>query len=154
LPDDLNGQFLEITEHWHWELDDLDLALELDLESLQCDRVLHMVIRQAINLYDLSCVREGLSEIDRKRLVRLFVEAESGHGSGLVPAGIIVVARGVVQAALDFVVRPGPVRAVEHAALEGGVDDGSRSEDDRAARLGFHLAAETWDTQSEASEVP
>src|SRR6266850_8453919 len=48
FPDDLGGQLLEITQHRHRELEELDLALELRLESLECDGVLGMEVREAI----------------------------------------------------------------------------------------------------------
>src|SRR5215831_10742056 len=50
FPKDVGRQLLEISEHRHWELDDLYLALELCPEPLQRDRVLHVEVREAIDL--------------------------------------------------------------------------------------------------------
>src|SRR5207245_5704928 len=58
FPDDLGRQLLEIAQHRHRELEHLDLALELHLESPERDRILGMVIREAI---DLDC-RGGMVE--------------------------------------------------------------------------------------------
>src|SRR5947209_20563343 len=51
LPDDLRRQLLEITQHRHRELDHIDLSLELRLEPLERDRVLRVVVREAIDLH-------------------------------------------------------------------------------------------------------
>src|SRR5688572_14392611 len=92
--DHFGRQLLEIAQDRHRQLDDLDLALELDLEPLQRDGVLDVVLGEAIDLNDLGGVFERAPKIHRKRLAGLLVEPEAGHGAGLVPAGIVV-ARGV-----------------------------------------------------------
>src|SRR5438046_10248587 len=51
LPDDLGGQLLEIAQHRHRKLEQLDLALELRLESLQRDGVLGVEVREAVDLH-------------------------------------------------------------------------------------------------------
>src|SRR5262249_60171741 len=84
----------------------------------------------------------GAPQIDWERLVRLLVEAKLGHRAGLVPAGIVVVARGLVQAELHVLMRPNPFGSVDYAPLEGGVNVGGGSDHRRAARLGNDLAAE------------
>jgi hypothetical protein len=75
-------------------------------------------------------------------LVGLLVEGELAHGARLVPAGVVVVAGGVVQVELHVVVRPDPLGRIDHAPLQVGEDPGSRNEDRRAARLANHLVAE------------
>ena len=121
---------------------DLDLALELRPESLERDRVLRVEVREAVDLDGRGGMVERPPQIDRERLVRLLVEAELAHGAGLVPARVVVVARGLVEAQLHVVVRPDPFGGVDHAPLERGVDLGGRGEDRRAARPGVDLAAE------------
>ena len=86
-------------------------------------------------------------------VVGLLVEAELGRGPGLVPARVVVVPRGRVEAELHVVVRSDPLRGVDHAPLEGGEDLARRRQDDRAARLGDHLAAEPRDAHLEALVV-
>src|SRR5712692_4840830 len=50
LPDDLDRQLLEIAQHRNGKLEHLDFALELRPEFLERDRVLHVELRQAIDL--------------------------------------------------------------------------------------------------------
>src|SRR5437879_7910783 len=45
FPDDLGCQLLEIAQHRHRELEDLDLALELRLQSLERDGILGVEVR-------------------------------------------------------------------------------------------------------------
>src|SRR6266852_1985521 len=79
LPDDLGRQLLEIAQHRRRDLEHLDLALELRLESPERDRVLGVEVREAI---DLDC-RGGMvkhpPQIDRERLVCFLVEAKLGR---------------------------------------------------------------------------
>src|SRR6516164_10173137 len=101
-----------------------------------------MEIGGAIDMNRRHDVVERALQVDRKRLVRLLVEAELVRRPGLVPAGIIVIARGPMQAELHVVVRPDPLRGVDHATLERGEDVGARGQRRRAARLDVHPAAE------------
>src|SRR6266481_5147231 len=141
LPGDLGRQLLEIAQHRHRKLEHLDLALELRLESSECDRVLRVVVREAIDLHGGGGVIEGPLQIDGKRFVRLLVEAELGRVAGLVPARVVIVPRGLVETELHVVMRPDPFGGVDHAPLQLGVDLGGRGEDRRAARLDIDLAA-------------
>src|SRR5216683_6717917 len=81
LPDDLGRQLLEIAQHRRRELDHLDLALELRLESLQRDRVLQVKVGETVDLHGCSSMIERPSQVDRQRLVRLPVEAEPLRGA-------------------------------------------------------------------------
>src|SRR5713101_7972277 len=108
FPDDLGRQLLEIAQHRPRDLEHLDLALELHLESLERDRVLHVVIRQAVDLHGRGGMVERPPQIDREPLVRLPVEAELGRVAGLVPAWVVVVTRGILEAQLHVVMRADP----------------------------------------------
>src|SRR5262245_35017260 len=77
-----------------------------------------------------------------QRLVRLLVEAELERRAGLVPTGVIVVARGPVEAENHVVVWPREFRGVDHAPFQGSVDLGGRGQNRCAARSGVDLAAE------------
>src|SRR5438876_2488241 len=142
LPDDLGCQLLEITQHRKRELEQLDLALELRLESFQRDGVLGVEVREAVDLHGGHGMVERPPQIDRERLVCLLVEAELADGPGLVPARVVVVARSIVEAEFHVVVRADPFAGVDDAPLEGGEDPGGRDEDSRAARLDDDLVAE------------
>src|SRR6266853_2808208 len=142
LLDDLRRQLLEIAQHRHRQWEHLDLALELRLESFQRDRVLHVEVRATIDLHGRGGMIEHPPEIDRERLVRLLVEAEFVHGAGLVPARVVVVARGLVQAQLHVVMRPHPFAGVDDAPLEGSIYLAAWSKHRRAARPGDDQAAE------------
>src|SRR5215475_16189172 len=83
--EDLHRQLLEIAQHRRWELENLDLALELRPEALQRDRVLRVVVREAIDLQCRGRMVEHPPQVDRERLVRLLVEGELGHRAGLLP---------------------------------------------------------------------
>src|SRR6266436_2290346 len=122
LPDDLGRQLLEIAQNRHRELDHLDLALELRLESAQRDRVLGVEVRAAIGPGRRRGMVERPLQVDRKRLIRLLVEAELVYGTGLVPARVVVEARGIVETELHVVMRSDPFAGVDDAPLEGGVD--------------------------------
>src|SRR6266446_8100109 len=118
--DDLGRQLLEIAQHRGRELEHLDLALELRLESLQRDRVLGVEVREAIDLHGSDGMVECPPQIDRERLVCLLVEAELADGPGLVPARVVVVARGIVEAEFHVVMGPNPFAGIDDAPLEGG----------------------------------
>src|SRR5207245_10936359 len=81
-------------------------------------------------------------QLDREGVGRLLVEAELADGPRFVPARIVVIPRGIVEAELHVVVRPDPVGGVDHAPLEGGEDRGGRGEDGGASRPGDDLVAE------------
>ena len=76
----------------------LDLALELRLEALERDRVLRVEGRETIDLHRCGGVVQRPPEIHRKRVVRFLVEAELVRGTWLVPAWVVVVACGLVEA--------------------------------------------------------
>src|SRR4030095_16816573 len=58
VPDDFGRQLLQVAQHGHRVLENFDLALEFRLEALERDRVLHVIVREAI---DLGC-RGGVVE--------------------------------------------------------------------------------------------
>src|SRR6266498_2369773 len=66
FPDDLGRELLEIAQHRHRELEHLDLALELRLEPLEGDRVLGVVVREAIDLDGSGGMVERPPQIDRE----------------------------------------------------------------------------------------
>src|SRR5690349_19607393 len=82
LPHGIGRQFLEIAQHRRREREDLDLALEFGLELSKRNRVLRLVVRMAIGVDRGGRVVERPPQIDRKRLVRLPVEAEFVRGAG------------------------------------------------------------------------
>src|SRR2546426_1417615 len=153
LPDDLRRQLLEITQHRHRELDHLDLALELRLEPFERDRVLRVVVREAIDLHCRGGMVERPSQIGRERFVRLLVEAELERGARLVPARVVVIASGLVKPELHVFVRPDPFSGVDHAPLERGVDLGAGYEDPRGSRLGDDASAEARHAHLQTLEV-
>src|SRR5262249_53889685 len=122
FPDDLGRELLEVAQHWRRELKDLDLALELRPESLERNRVLHVEVRQRVNLDGGRGMVEHPPEIDWKGLVRLLVEGEFVRGAGLVPTGIVVIARGLVQTELHIVMWTDVLGGIDDPSLEGGVD--------------------------------
>src|SRR5262249_11520489 len=73
-PEDFGGGDLEVPQHWKRQLKHLDLALELRLQTLQSDRVLRVVVREAVDLDRRRGMIEGPLQIERKRLVGLPVE--------------------------------------------------------------------------------
>src|SRR5687768_12867105 len=89
----------------------------------------------------------------RQAVVRLLVEAELRDGRGLLRARVIVVARGVLEAELEIVVRPDELRRVDGAAFERRIDLAGRQQDDGRAGLRVDLAGETGDAGLEALEV-
>jgi hypothetical protein len=82
LPDDLGRQLLELAQHRHRNLEHLDLALELRPETLQRDRVLRVVVREAVDLHGRGGMIERPPQVDRERLVRVLVEAASKQANG------------------------------------------------------------------------
>src|SRR6266446_2180600 len=153
FPDHLGRQLPEIAQHRHREREHLDFALELRLEPFERDGVLRVEGREAIDLHRCGGVVERPPQIHRKRLVRLLVETELVCGTWLVPARVVVVTRGLVQAQLHVVVRSNPFAGVDHAPLERGIDIGGRNEDYRGARPGIDLSAEGANTYLEALVV-
>src|SRR3990172_2407627 len=135
------------------ERHDLDLALELGPELAERDDVLRVVLTELERVHRRAGVVEDAPQVHREPVVHLLVEDELARRAGLVPAGIVVVFRGLVQAELHVVVRPDPFRGVDDAALEGRVDLTARREDDGAARSGDDLAAETRDAHLQALVV-
>src|SRR4030095_2012687 len=85
FPDDFGRKLFEVPQHWRRELKDLDLALELRPESLERNRVLHVEVRERVDLDGGSGVVEHPPQISWKGLVRLLVEGEFVRGTGLVP---------------------------------------------------------------------
>src|SRR5262245_24061642 len=138
----LGGKLLEIAQHRPRELDHLDLCLELRLEPRERARVLRVEVRETVDAHRGSGMVERSAQIEGEALVRLLVEGELEHVARFLPARIVVVARGVVEAELHVVVRAHPFGGVDHAPLEGRVDVGGRGERRRAARPRDHLAAE------------
>src|SRR5262249_13704908 len=141
LPYNLHGQLLEIAQHGYRQLEDLDLALELGLESLERNRILYLVARKAIDVDRSGRLVKHPPQIDRQRLVGLFVEGELHQRAWLVPARVIVVACRIVQAQFHVIMRPNPLGGVDYTPFERRVDVGARGEDGRAARLSDDLAA-------------
>jgi hypothetical protein len=97
------------------EPDELDLALELRPEALYCDDILGVEVHEAVDLGGGRGQLEDPLQVGRERLVRLLVEAELGHGAGLVPTGVVIVAGGVLQIQLQVVVRPDPFAGFDQA---------------------------------------
>src|SRR5437016_7568018 len=142
FPDDLGRHLPELPQHRKGELAHLDLAAELRLESPERERVLRVEVGEAIYLDCRSSMVERPPQVDRERVVCLLVEPELGRGAGLVPARIVVIPCGLVEAQLHVVMRPDPFGGVDHAPLESGVGLGDREENRRAARFDIDLAAE------------
>src|SRR5262249_55277122 len=134
---------LEIAQYRPRKLKDLDLALELGLEPLERDGVLCMVFGESMDLDGRGGMVEHPPQLDRERVVRLLVETKLVGNAGLVPARIVVVARGLVEAELHVVMGPDPFGGVDPPALERGEDFRARGEDRRASRLDIDLAAKT-----------
>src|SRR5689334_6514840 len=153
LPDHVAGHLSEIAQYGRGELGHLDLALELGPEPLERDRVLGVEIGETDDLDRRGGVVERPPQIGGEGVIRLPVEAELGHRPGLVPARIVVVARGRVQPELHVVVGSDPLGGIDHAPLEGGVDVGGRREDRGAADLGHDLAPEAGNAHLEALEI-
>ena len=135
------------------ELEDLHLALEVRPELLERDGVLRVVLHEAVDLDRRARVVDDVPEVGRQGLVGLLVEAELGGRAGLVPAGVVVVAGGVVEAELHVVVGADPLGRVDDAALERRVDLAARREHHGAAGLGDDLAAEARDAHLQPLEV-
>ena len=142
LPDDLGRQLLEITQHRRRELEHLDLALELRLESLERNGVLGVEVGEAVRPGRRRGMVERPLQVDGERLVRFLVEPELVHRPRLVPAWVVVEGRGIVETELHVVMRTDPFTRVDDAALERGVDLTAWGQNRRAARPGVDLAAE------------
>src|SRR5262249_41587853 len=89
----------------------------------------------------------------RQRVVRFLVEGELVRGTRLVPARVVVVARGPVQSEDHVVVRSHPFAGVDDAPLKRCIDVGGWDEGDRAARLGTYLPTKGADAVPEAFVV-
>src|SRR5262245_5509277 len=96
---------------------------------------------------------EDALQVERERLVSFPVEAEHSVPAGLLPARIVVVARGVLEAELQVVVRSDPLGGVDHASLESGVDLACRGQDNRRTCLGEDRTTEARDAHLQALEV-
>src|SRR5437667_5132488 len=142
LSDNLGGELFEIAEHRHRKLENLDHTLELRLEPLKRNGVLHVVVREAIYLHCGNGMVESPPQINRERLVRLLVEAELVHIARLLPTRIVVVARCLVEAQLHVVMRSHPFAGIDHSPLERGIDLRPRNKHRRAAGLDIDLPAE------------
>src|SRR6185369_6304920 len=64
VPDDIDRDLLEIAQHHRRELDELDLALELCLDSLEGDGVLRVEVHEANDLGGRHGQVEDASEVD------------------------------------------------------------------------------------------
>ena len=82
---------------------------------------------------------EHAPQIDREGFVRLLVEGELVHVAELVPAGIVVVPGGLMEAQLHVVVRRDPFGGVDDAPFEGGIDLGGGDQDRRSTALAMTL---------------
>src|SRR5262245_34074686 len=100
------------------------------------------MLREAVHLDGRHGMVERPPQIDRKRLICLFVEAELLDGTRLLPARVVVVLRSLVEAELHVVMGSEPFAGVDDTALHRAVNIRARYEDRRAARSGVHLAAE------------
>src|SRR5215470_16126399 len=81
LPKDVGRQLPQIAEDRRRELEHLDLVLELGLEPVESDRVLRVMLREAVHLDGRGGVVEHSSQVDGKRLVRFLVETEIQRGA-------------------------------------------------------------------------
>src|SRR5215813_601121 len=154
LANDFHRELLELAKHGHGKLGHLDLALEVRLEALERDAILGLIGGKPGKLDGARGLIQDPPEVGGQGLVGLFVERELAHGAGLMPAGVVVVASGVVEVQLHVVVRSHPLGRIDHAPLEIGEDPGSGDENRRATRLPKHLVAEARaDSHLEALEV-
>src|SRR5215470_13216990 len=151
---DFRRELFELAKHGHRKLDYLDLAFEVRPEALQCDAVLGLIGGKSGKLYGSGGLVEDPPEVDGQCLVGLLVESKLAHGARLVPAGIVVVAGGVVKVQLHVVIRADPLGRIDHAPFEVGEDAGGGNEDRRAARLAKDLVAKpSADAHLEALEI-
>src|SRR5215813_6038519 len=150
---DLGGDLPELAQHGCRKLDDLDGTLELRLESLERDGILQVEIGRGIRVHGCRGVVEHALQVDRQPLIRFLVEAELIQGAGLVPARVVVVPRGLVQAELHVVVRPDPLGRIDRTALERSVDIGGRGQHRGGADARVDLAAEIGDAHPKPLEI-
>src|SRR5215470_13555037 len=150
---DLGGDLLELPEHQRRELDNLDCALELRLETLERDGILQMEVGRAIRVHGRHSVVEHAPQVDGQSLVGLLVEAELLHSARLVPARVVVVARRLVQVQQHVVMRRGPFGSVDHAALERSVDVHSGGQHRRGTDPRVDFAAEVRNAHPKPLEV-
>src|SRR5215471_15712973 len=151
--DSLGRELLELTQHGHRDLDHFDLALELSLEPFERDRVLRVESREAIDFARRRRVVQRPLQVHRQRVVCLLVETEVIGGPRLVPARVVVVPRGLVQAEHHVVVRAHPFAGVDDASLERRIDISGGNEDHCAARSRIDLSTERADAHPEALVV-
>ena len=142
FPDDLGRKLLEIAQHGDRKLDDLDLALEIRLESVERHRVFRVVIGEAVDLDRHGRMVQNPPQFRREPLERLLVEDELGHRARFMPARIVVVTRGPVQAQLHVVVGPDPFGGVDDTPFERRVDVAAGGDRRRAARFDIDQPAE------------
>src|SRR5215468_5049515 len=150
LSDNLGGQLPEIAQHRYRELEHFDLSFELRAQALEGDRVLRVELSEADYLHGGRGIVQHPPQIGWECLVCLLVEAELGYRTRLVPAWIVVVARGRVQAELHVVVGPDPLAGINHPAFQGGEDVSGRGEHRSAAGLCHHLPTEARNAHPEA----
>ena len=92
-------------------------------------------------------------QVRRQGLERILVDDKFQHGAGLVPAGIVVIFRHLVQAQGEIVVGAHPFRRIDHASLQRGVELSARYAYRRAAGLGKHIARQAGNTHFQALQV-
>jgi hypothetical protein len=109
FPDDLGRQLLEIAQHRHREQEHVDLTLELRLESLERDGVLHVEVRATLDLHGPGGTIERPLQVDRERLVRCLLEAELGRVARFVSARVVVT-RSILET--SFRSSCGPIRSL------------------------------------------
>src|SRR5262245_59368322 len=92
---------------------------------------------------------ECVPQIDRERIVCLLVEAELGRGAGLVPAGVVVVLRGLVVTENHVVVWSDVLGRVDDPSFERGVDMARSQCNDGCSGFLDNFAAEAGDAHLE-----
>src|SRR5688572_18732818 len=90
VADHLRRQLLEVAQHGHRQLEDLDGTLELRPQALQRKAVLRPVLHLPVDLRHRGGVVERVPQVRRQRIVCLAVEAEVVRGARLVPARVVV----------------------------------------------------------------
>src|SRR5262245_48891469 len=114
----LRRNLLQVAQHRNREGEDLDLAPELRPETFQRDGILGVVVREGVNLDSGRRVIEYPPEVDGESLVRLPVKAKPEHGARVLPARIVVIARGLVQTQFHVIVRANPFGRIDDAPFE------------------------------------
>src|SRR5215470_12855386 len=88
--------------------------------------------------------------LKRERVIQRFLKDELGRRAGLVPSGIVVIPRSLVETQLHVVVRSNELARVDDPSLEGGIDLTGRQRDDCRTRPGHDPAAEARDANLES----